>query len=283
MLLLPIDFRIKVKTIEMIELQWAISYGSLGLFVGFFAGLLGVGGGGIMVPILTSMFVMQGYAGDHVVHMALSTSMASIVITSISNLRAHHSHGAVMWPVVKSITPGILIGTFGATFIASMASTETLAIIFVGFMSYVAVQLLINTKPKPSRQLPAPLGMTIAGLAIGAISALVAIGGASVSVPFMTWCNVKIQKAIGTAAAIGFPIAVSGTIGYFISGRNATDMPDYSLGYIYLPAAILVSFASIFTVPIGAKLAHSLPVATLKKVFAGLIVLLCLRMLQAIF
>lgn len=267
----------------MIELHWAISYGALGLFVGFFAGLLGVGGGGIMVPVLTSMFVMQGFADDHVVHMALSTSMASIVVTSISSLRAHHGHGAVMWPIVRSITPGILLGTFGATFIAAMASTQTLAIFFVVFMSYVAVQLLIGAKPKATRDLPAPLGMTIVGIFIGIVSALVAIGGAAVSVPFMTWCNVKIQHAIGTAAAIGFPIAIAGTLGYFISGLNATNMPDYSLGYVYLPAVLLISSASIFTVPLGARLAHSLPVTTLKKVFAGLIALLCLRMLQAVF
>lgn len=270
----------------MIALSWALAYLILGGFVGFFAGLLGVGGGGIMVPVLTTMFVMQnfgGSGGEHVVHMALSTSMAAILITSISSLRAHHKHGAVLWPVVRTITPGILLGTFGATFIASMASSRALAIFFVCFMSYVAVQMLINRKPQPNRELPGPVGLTAAGLGIGGISALVAIGGATISVPFMTWCNVRIQNAIATAAAIGFPIAVAGTIGYFFNGLSAQGMPPGSVGYIYLPAVVLISLVSYFTAPIGAKLAHSLPVATLKKVFAGLIVFLCIRMLISIF
>ncbi|MDO6462500.1 sulfite exporter TauE/SafE family protein [Granulosicoccaceae sp. 1_MG-2023] len=270
----------------MIEITWALAYLILGGFVGFFAGLLGIGGGGIMVPILTTMFVMQGFGGvggEHVVHMALSTSMASIILTSVSSLRAHHKHGAVLWPVVRTITPGILLGTFGATFIASMASSQALAIFFVCFMSYVAIQMLMNVKPKPHRELPGPLGMSLAGLGIGGISALVAIGGATVSVPFMTWCNVRIQNAIATASAIGFPIAVSGTIGYFISGLSAEGMPAGSIGYIYLPAVVLISAVSYFTAPIGAGLAHRLPVATLKKVFAGLIVFLCVRMLLSIF
>lgn len=268
----------------MIAIEWIAAYFVLGAIVGFFAGLLGIGGGGIMVPVLTTMFVMQGFGGEqHVVHMALSTSMASIILTSISSLRAHHSHNAVIWPVVKTITPGILLGTFGAAFIASMASSRALAIFFVCFMSYVAIQMILNIKPKPHRELPGPAGLTLAGLGIGGISALVAIGGAAVSVPFMTWCNIKIQKAIGTASAIGFPIAVSGTVGYLISGYGADNMPPMTLGYIYLPAVVLISSVSYFTAPIGAKLAHSLPVATLKKVFAGLIVFLCIRMLQAIF
>ena len=267
----------------MIDIQWALAYAVLGGFVGFFAGLLGIGGGGIMVPVLTTMFVMQNFGDQHVVHMALSTSMASIIITAISSLRAHHRHGAVLWPVVKTITPGILAGTFGAAFIASQASSHALAIFFACFMAYVALQMLLNVKPKPHRNLPGPLGLSLAGLGIGGISALVAIGGASVSVPFMTWCNVRIQNAIGTASAIGLPIAVSGTIGYLISGWGAQNMPPYTLGYIYFPAVILMSAVSYFTAPIGAGLAHKLPVATLKKIFAGLLILLCLRMLRAIF
>lgn len=262
---------------------WWLSYPVLGAVVGFFAGLLGVGGGGIMVPVLTSLFVAQGFPAESVVHLALGTSMAAIVLTSFASLRAHHSHGAVRWDVVRHITPGILVGTFAATFVASRVESKPLAIFFACFMAYVSLQMLAGVKPKPSRELPGAVGMSAVGAGIGGVSALVAIGGGSLSVPFMTWCNVKVHNAIGTSAAIGLPIALAGTIGYLVNGWGHGGMPHYSLGFVYLPALVLVSSVSMFTAPLGAKLAHRLPVATLKKVFAGVLVLLCVKMLHAIF
>lgn len=262
---------------------WWLSYLALGAFVGFFAGLLGVGGGGIMVPVLASLFVAQGMPKDSVVHLALGTSMAAIVMTSIASLRAHHKHGAVRWDVVRYIAPGVVVGTFAATFIAARVASKPLAIFFAGFMVYVSLQMLANIKPKPSRDLPGPLGMSAVGAGIGGVSALVAIGGGSLSVPFMTWCNVKVHHAIGTSAAIGLPIALAGTVGYLVNGWGSAGMPDYTLGFIYLPALVLVGAVSTSTAPIGAKLAHRLPVATLKKIFAGVLLLLCAKMLHAIF
>lgn len=262
---------------------WWLAYPVLGAVVGFFAGLLGVGGGGIMVPILTSLFIAQGFGHEQVVHMALGTSMAGIVLTSAASLRAHHRHGAVRWDVVRGITPGVLLGTFGGTFIAARIDTVPLAIFFVLFMAYVSLQMLINVKPKPARELPGSVGLGAAGAVIGGISALVAIGGGSLSVPFMTWCNVRVQHAIGTSAAIGLPIAVAGTLGYLINGWSASGTPPYTLGYIYLPALVLVSAVSMPMAPVGAALAHKLPVATLKKVFAGVLILLCMKMLHSVF
>lgn len=262
---------------------WWLSYPLLGAAVGFFAGLLGVGGGGIMVPVLASLFAAQGFAADKLVHMALGTSMASIVMTSLSSLRSHHRHGAVLWPVVRRITPGILIGTFAATFVASHLNSAALAIFFACFMAYVAMQMLLNAKPKPSRELPGRGGLTIAGLTIGAVSALVAIGGGSLSVPFMTWCNVRIQNAIGTSAAIGLPIAVAGTLGYVINGWQVQGTPPLTFGFIYLPAFALITLASTLTAPLGARLAHRLPVGALKKIFAGVLVLLSVKMLHSLF
>ncbi len=262
---------------------WWFAYPLLGVMVGFFAGLLGVGGGGIMVPILTTFFLAQGFSHEQVVHMALGTSMAAIVITSVSSLRAHHRHGAVRWDVVRAITPAILLGTFGGTFLASRIDTVPLAIFFAAYMAYVSLQMLLNIKPKPSRGLPGAVGMGMAGLGIGGVSALVAIGGGSMSVPFMTWCNVKVQHAIGTSAAIGLPIAVAGTVGYLVNGWAATGAPPYSLGYIHVPALVLVSLPSIVTAPLGARMAHRLPVATLKKIFAGVLMLLCAKMLHSLF
>jgi uncharacterized protein len=262
---------------------WWLAYPVLGAVVGFFAGLLGVGGGGIMVPMLTTFFIAQGFPHEQVVHLSLGTSMAGIVLTSVSSLRAHHQHGAVRWDIVRGITPGILLGTFGGTFIASRIDTVPLAIFFAIFMAYVSLQMLINIKPKPSREVPGPIGMSAAGAGIGGISALVAIGGGSLSVPFMTWCNVKMQHAIGTSSAIGLPIAVAGTVGYMVNGWGTPDMPAYTLGYIYLPALVLVSAVSVVMAPLGARLAHKLPVPLLKKIFAGVLILLCAKMLHSLF
>ncbi|MDX9996232.1 MAG: sulfite exporter TauE/SafE family protein [Rhodocyclaceae bacterium] len=262
---------------------WFAGYLALGAVAGFFAGLLGVGGGAIMVPVLALMFAAQGFPDAHLMHLALGTSMAAIVFTSISSLRAHHAHGAVQWPIVRTIAPGILLGTFLGAQLASLIPTRPLAIFFTVFMSYVAFQMLANIKPKPSRQLPGSIGMFLVGSGIGAISALVAIGGGSLSVPFMTWCNVKMHHAIGTSAAIGLPIAVAGTFGYMVGGVGATALPDGSFGYIHLPALVACVAMSILTAPLGAKAAHRLPVPTLKKIFAGVILLLLAKMVHGLF
>jgi uncharacterized membrane protein YfcA len=262
---------------------WLLGYLVLGAGAGFFAGLLGVGGGAIMVPVLALMFAAQGVPDTHLMHLALGTSMATIVFTSISSLRAHHRHGAVQWPIVRSIAPGILCGTFTGAQLASLIPTRPLAIFFTVFMSYVAFQMLANIKPKPSRQLPGPAGMFAVGGGIGIVSALVAIGGGSLSVPFMTWCNVKMHQAIGTSAAIGLPIAVAGTLGYLVGGAGAAELPVGSVGFIYLPALIACVAMSMLTAPLGARAAHRLPVLTLKRIFVGVILLLLTKMVFSLF
>ncbi len=263
-------------------MSWILGYLALGAVAGFFAGLLGVGGGAIMVPVLALMFAAQGFPEAQLMHLALGTSMAAIVFTSVSSLRAHHAHGAVRWEIVRTIAPGIVIGTFLGAQLASAIPTRPLAIFFTIFMSYVAFQMLANIKPKPSRQLPGAVGMFAVGNGIGAVSALVAIGGGSLSVPFMTWCNVKMHEAIGTSAAIGLPIALAGTAGYLVGGWHATDLPAGSFGYVYLPALAACVTMSVLTAPLGAKAAHRLPVATLKKIFAGVILLLLAKMLHGL-
>jgi uncharacterized membrane protein YfcA len=263
--------------------EWFLGYLVLGAVAGFFAGLLGVGGGAIMVPVLAMMFAAQGFPEAHLMHLALGTSMATIVFTSISSLRAHHKHGAVVWPIVRDIAPGIVVGTLLGAQIAGRVPTKPLAIFFAIFIAYVAVQMILNVKPKPSRNLPGKAGMFGVGAFIGGISSLVAIGGGSLSVPFMTWCNVKVHHAIGTSAAIGFPIALAGTIGYMIAGYGAAGLPNGSFGFICLPALAATVIVSMLMAPIGAKVAHSLPVATVKKIFAGLLVLLLAKMLHGLF
>jgi len=261
---------------------WWLAYPLLGAFVGFMAGLLGVGGGGIMVPLLTTLFLAQGFARDQVVHMALGTSMAAIVLTSAASLRVHHAHGAVRWDVVRTMTPGILLGTFGGTFIAARIDALPLAIFFSAFMGFIALQMFLNVRPKPTRQLPGTLGRTGAGVGIGVISALVAIGGGSLTVPFLTWCNILVRHAIGTSAAIGLPIALAGTMGYLINGWDWPGLPPLTLGFVYIPALIGLSLVSMLTAPIGARLSHRLPVPVLKRIFAVVLLLLSARMLQSL-
>ena len=263
-------------------IEWLAAYLVLGIFVGFFAGLLGIGGGGIMVPVLTTMFAAQGFPQQHLVHLALGTSMAGIVMTSIASLRAHHAHGAVRWDIVRGIAPGVLIGTFAGTFVASRVASAPLAIFFGCFMAYVSLQMLLNVKPKPSRELPGVAGLVGVGGGIGLVSALVAIGGGSLSVPFMTWCNINMRNAIGTSAAIGLPIALAGAAGYLFNGWNAGEMPAWSVGYVYLPALVMVGVVSTFMAPLGARFTHRLPVATLKKIFAGVLTLLSVKMLHTV-
>lgn len=266
----------------MPELQWLLAYMSLGALVGLLAGLFGIGGGGVMVPVLTMLFVAQGFPAEHIVHMALATSMAAIVPTALASLRAHHSHNAVLWPVVVRMTPGILLGTFAATFLATLIAATPLAIFFALFMSFVALQLFLDRKPKPSRQLPGTVGLSAAGVGIGGISALVAIGGGSLTVPFLAWCNVAIPVAIGTSAAVGLPVALAGALGYLINGWQTPGLPEFTLGFIYWPAVISIAALSLVTAPLGARLAHRLPVRLLKKLFGVLSLLLALQMLRTV-
>ena len=252
---------------------WWLGYIALGAFAGFFAGLLGIGGGSVMVPLLVMMFVAQGFPSGEVMHLALGTSMAAIFFTSMSSVRTHHAHAAVLWPIVARITPGILLGTLLGTRIASMVPTRALGLIFTVFICYVSVQMILNVKPKAHRELPGTLVTSLVGALIGGISCLVAIGGGVLSVPFMTWCNVKVQNAIGTSAAIG----------YIWNGWSVAGLPEGSLGFVYLPAVLGVAIASILTAPIGARKTHQLPVATLKRIFAAILLILAGKMLWGLF
>jgi len=263
-------------------MEFWLLYLATGVFAGFLAGLLGVGGGLVIVPVLVFIFAAQHFPPEQIMHLALGTSLASIMFTSISSLRTHHAHGAVNWVVVRGITPGIIAGTLAGTMLAAQLSTVFLKVFFVVFLYYVATQMMLNIKPKPSRELPGAVGMFGAGGVIGAVSSLVGIGGGTLSVPFMTWCNIKLHQAIGTSAAIGFPIAVAGAVGYTANGWGHDALPTYSLGFVYLPALMGLVVASVLTAPFGARLAHRLPVAKLKKFFALLLFVLGTRMLVSL-
>jgi uncharacterized membrane protein YfcA len=264
-------------------LTWILSYLALGSGIGVLAGLFGIGGGGVMVPVLTSLFAMQAFPAEHRLHIALGTSMAAIVPTALSSLWAHHRRGGVLWPVVVRLAPGVIIGTFAATFLASRLPTKPLAIFFVLFMAYVAYSMAVNRAPRPTRTLPSSATLAGVGAGIGGLSAMVAIGGGSLTVPFLAWCNVSLPIAIGTSAAVGLPIAFMGMSGYIINGLHVPGLPVGTFGYVYWPAAVAIAATSSLTAPLGARLAHHLPVTTLKRLFSVLLVLLALHMLIKVF
>lgn len=258
------------------------AYIVLGIVTGFAAGMLGIGGGVLMVPVLSMMLSAQGYGGE-ALHLALGTSMAAILFTSLSSLRAHHRHGAILWRVVFQITPGILCGTLLGSLLAAHVPARPLGIFFALFMCFTATQMIFNFKPKAARELPGTPGVLGVGVGIGAFSALVAIGGGTLTVPFLTWCNVKVQNAIGTSAAVGCPIAIGGTLGYLYNGWSEPALPPGSLGYVFLPALLWIIPFSMLTAPLGARMTHRLPIATLKRLFACLLIALAARMLWKLF
>lgn len=246
-----------------------VELAALGLCTGFLAGLLGIGGGMIMVPFITHILGTRGVSPDLAVKMAIATSMATIVFTSVSSVRAHHQRGAVRWDIARQLSPGIVIGAALASLgVFALLKGAWLALLFAAFVSFSATQMLKDKKPKPSRTLPSAAGQVGAGTVIGFLSGLVGAGGGFVSVPFMTWCNVAIHNAVATSAALGFPIALANAVGYAISGQGVGGLPAHSLGYIYWPALAVIACASVLMAPLGVKAAHALPVKSLKKVFA---------------
>jgi len=261
--------------------MWTVylMYSLVGAVAGLLGGLLGIGGGLIIVPMLVACFGWQGFSESCVMHTALGTSMASIMFTSVSSSLAHHRRGSVAWVVVRRAALGILCGTFLGTCFVAQVPTRMLKVVFVVFLVGVAVQMVLGGKPKPTRELPGRGGLFLGGSGVGLISSLVGIGGGTMSVPLMVWHNIPLKTAIGTSAALGFPIAVAGTVGYLYNGLGAPNRPDYAIGYVYLPALAGIALLSIATAPLGAMLAHALPVDKLKKVFAVLLAVIAVRML----
>jgi len=265
---------IKSMTIELI-----IIFSILGSFVGLMSGLFGIGGGGIMVPLFTSIFISYGIAIENPVHIALGTSMTAIIFTSLSSAWAHHKYNNVNWLIVNKMAVGIALGAFLATFVAASVNSLYLAMFFTAFMFYVAIKMFINSATNPVKVLPSKKQMFMTGYGIGTVSSLVSIGGGSLMVPFLTNRNIDIKKAIGTSAAIGFPLSIAGSIGFLVNDNSAIANSEQIYGLVHLPAAFTVSVFTVLFAPLGAKLSTKLPVGILKKLFAVLLSLLSLKML----
>lgn len=265
----------------MVDTSILIGLIATGAVAGFLSGLLGIGGGLIIVPAFVWALEASGQQA-HVQHLALGTSLALMVFTSFSSVLAHHRRGAVNWEIVKKLAPFMVLGTFFGAQMAAWFPSDGLKVFFVMYAYAMAVQMLLSAQPKAARNLPSSPKLAAVGGAIGAISSLVGIGGGTMSVPFMLWCSVEMRTAIATSAALGWPIAFSGALGYLVSGWNAENLPEFSFGFIYLPAFLILVCITPLIAPLGVKMAHRLPVPMLKKVFACLLFVLASEMLYAL-
>lgn len=263
----------------MFDPIFILYYAATGLVVGFLAGLVGVGGGGMTVPLFTMLFTAQGIANEEVMHLALGTSMACMVVTTFGSMRSHYGKGNVDLGMTFKMSLGVIIGTFLSTFIASYMTGVYLALFFSVFMMYVAYKMFHKQTYHHNLSPHSTVANLITGSGIGSISALVSVSGAGLTVPYLMHQNFETKRAIGTSAAIGFPVAVSGTLGYFINGWSSTDWGQFTIGYIYLPVVVLFSITSFFSASLGVRYATKLPNDTLKKVIGILSLALSIKML----
>ncbi|MBV1787906.1 sulfite exporter TauE/SafE family protein [Marinobacterium sp. D7] len=251
----------------------------LGAVAGFVAGLFGIGGGLIIVPVLIFSFSAQGMSPEVLTHAAVATSLGTIVFTSIASIRAHHQKGAVCWNLFPPMSVGILAGALSGVWIAGALSGSVLQLLFGVFTLCVAAQMVFDLRPKAGGQVPGSGELVVAGGGVGCASAIFGIGGGTLTVPYLHWRRLSMQQAVATSAACGLPIALTGAVGNIWSGWNEARMPDWHLGYIYLPALIGIVLASSFSARYGARLAHRLPQRQLKRVFALLLAVVGLRFL----
>lgn len=262
-------------TWEMVALLLAV-----GAFAGVIAGLFGVGGGMILVPVVLWALQMQGLTDlAHAQHLAIGTSFAVMVFTSFSSAWSQYRKQAVDWAVFQAMAPAVVLGVALGAVIAQFLPNKGLQVFFVVFVSVVAIRSLMGIKPTPSRQLPRKRGLFGVGGLFGVLSSWVGIGGGSLTVPFLTFCNVPVHRAVGTSAALGWPIAVAGVIGYWWSGRGVAGLPEGSWGFIYLPAVAILAVATMIAAPWGVKLSHQLSADKLKKGFGVLLLVIAARML----
>ncbi len=249
-------------------MEWWLLYLAVGAVAGFLAGLLGVGGGVIVVPALAGLFAAQGILLHHTMPLALGTSLAAIVFTSLASARAHRAQRAVDPQIVLRLAPGLVLGAFVGASLASRAPSTMLAFAFGLFLWGVATSLLMDPTPQGGGALPGWVGLSAAGGAIGLVSGVMGIGGGSLTVPFLTWRRVPLHRAIGTAAAAGFPIAAAGAAGYLLGGVTTGASAPGSVGFVHVSAFVGVAVAGVPAAPIGARLAHRLPTGPLKIFFA---------------
>ncbi|MFI9654207.1 sulfite exporter TauE/SafE family protein [Guyparkeria sp. GHLCS8-2] len=251
----------------------------LGIVGGVAAGLLGIGGGLIMVPVLLMIFPTIGISGPHLVHIAIGTSLAAIVFASITSVYSHHRHGGVLWGVFARFAPGMALGAILGSTVAHYLPGNVLKIVFGVLEIAVALQMAFGKAPPASRQLPGIVPLTGVSSSFGAIASIMGMGGGAMTTPFFLYCNITARNAIATSASLTLPTALFGAAGYVVSGWTSEGLPEMTAGYVYLPAVAGIAVFSVLFAPIGAKLAQILPARTLKRIFAFVLVGLGIHMI----
>lgn len=248
-----------------------------GALAGLLAGLLGVGGGIVIVPVLAYAFASAGFPADAVMQFALATSLASILLTGLSSVRAHHARGAVRWDLVRTLAVPLMLGAFLGSHVADALGSVWLMRLFGIFGILIGIQMLwtraaqADDPDAPEPQIPA-VRNALAGSGIGVASAIFGIGGGSLTVPYLHGAGVRMRKAVATSSACGVPIALAGSIGFVLAGLTRSDLPPGALGYVHLPVFVALAVASVPMATVGARLAHRLPAATLRRIFGILLV-----------
>lgn len=253
----------------------------LGAVAGVLAGLLGVGGGLVLVAALAWLLPTVGIPREAAMHAALASSLASIVLTAAASARAHASRGGVLWPTVAWMAPGLLLGGWLGSGVAVRIDGGVLRYLIAGYCVLAAAQLLFGrARAAADGAVPAPRGvaMGVAGVGIGAVSAVVGIGGGSMTVPLLVWRGIAPVRAVGTSSACGVAIGLASAVGYALHAPPGA-LPQYAIGYVYLPAAVGVAMTSVLAAPYGMRLAHRLHGDTLKRVFAGFLVAVAVSLL----
>lgn len=256
-----------------------LSCAAFGVISGVISGLLGIGGGIVIVPYLAWLLHSHGMPAETIMQTAIATSLATIVITSISAVLAQHRRGTINWAIVKTLAPGIAIGAWFGADLAHLISSQTLALIFGSFLLLNGINMMVNVKPKPHRELPKNLPLSIVGGALGTLSTLIGIGGGTLTVPYMAWHNVPIKNAIALGSACGLPVALFGAFSFAIIGSQAINLPANNIGYINVPAFLGISCTSLFAASFGVHLSYKMPTSALKKTFSVILIIVGTKML----
>ena len=260
---------------------WWLAYPLLGAIVSLIAGMFGVGGGLVLVPILYMLFAAQNFPQEHIMHIALGTTMMSMIVTVAVSMNVHRKLGNIDWSIAKIMAIGLALGSVVGSTIASRLPTKPLTLIFGGIVILAAVNMILNIKPAPTRKLPGTRWQLIVSFAFGIVAALTAATGGFIVTPYLAWHNVPMKRAIGTTSAIGVPVAIGGALSYFVSGWSTQNLPPFTYGFVCLPALIGIICCSSLFASWGARLVSRLDGDKVKRIFGAYLLVIAIKMLHS--